>query len=297
MTSRAAIAMALAALACATTPALGEYAKLSPDLTLYYEEAGAGRLAIVFIPGWTMSSEVFERQLAYFDDSTRYRAIAYDPRGQGRSSKTLDGHTYQQHGRDLAALIDHLALDDVVLIGWSSGVNDQMAYVNQFGADKLRGLVLLDGTPRATGDDNTKEWVWYRRDDRDHARGQFTVPLLEDRAAVSEAFATWMLEAPTAENVRWVVDIARQTPDSIAALTNETGAYVDYEADLVALDGKVPMLFVVREEWRDVVTTWRDAHAPSAKVAAFGKHLMFWERSREFNEVLERFLDSMPAQD
>jgi len=87
-----------------------------------------------------------------------------------------------------------------------------------------------------------------------------------------------------------VVDISRLTPDSIAALTNETGASVDDEADLVALDGKVPMLFVVREEWRD-------AHAPSAEVAAFGKHLMFWERSRELNELLERFLESIPASD
>jgi pimeloyl-ACP methyl ester carboxylesterase len=286
----------MVALAFATTPAFAEYAKLSPDLTLYYEEAGAGPLAIVFIPGWTMSSEVFEHQLTHFADSTRYRAIAFDPRGQGRSSKTLDGHTYQQHGRDLAALID-LNIDDVVLVGWSSGVNDQMAYVSQFGTERLCALVLLDGTPRATGDDNAKEWVWYRRDDRDGARGNATVPLLEDRETASVAFATWMLEAATPENVRWVVDIVRQTPDSIAALTNETGAYVDYEADLVALDGKVPMLFVVREEWRDVVTTWRDAHAPSADVAAFGKHLMFWERNREFNEVLARFLDSIPAQD
>jgi len=67
-----------------------------------------------------------------------------------------------------------------------------------------------------------------------------------------------MLEAATPENLSWIDDIARQTPDSIAALTNETGAYVDYEADLVALDGK---------------------HTPSAQVVAMGKHLMFCERS------------------
>jgi pimeloyl-ACP methyl ester carboxylesterase len=277
--------------------AFADYAKLSTDLTLYYEASGHGTTTVVFIPGWTMSSDVFARQLAYFADSDRFRAIAYDPRGQGRSSKTLDGHTYQQHGRDLAALIEHLALDDIVLVGWSSGANDEMAYVNQFGTDRLRALVLLDGTARATGDDNSKEWVWYRRDDRDRARGQFTVPLLEDRETASLAFATWMLEAATPENIRWVVDISRQTPDSIAALTNETGAYVDYESDLVALEGKVPMLFVVRDEWRDVVTAWRDAHTPSAEVAAFGRHLMFWERSREFNAVLARFLESIPARE
>jgi pimeloyl-ACP methyl ester carboxylesterase len=276
------------------TAATAEYAKLSPDLTLYYEEAGSGSLAIVFIPGWTMSSEVFERQLAHFAGSTRFRAIAYDPRGQGRSTKTLDGHTYQQHGRDLSALIAHLKLEQIVLVGWSSGVNDQLSYLNQFGASKLKGLVILDGAPRATGDDNKKEWVWYRRDDRDGARGQFTVPLLEDRAATNKGFAEWMLEAATQENVRWVDEIMRQTPDSIAALTNETGAYVDYEADLIGQHGKLPLLIVVRAEWERVVTEWRDRHAPSARIVAMGKHMMFWERSAAFNAELDAFLERVP---
>ena len=100
-----------------------------------------------------------------------------------------------------------------------------------------------------------------------------------------------MLEAATPENLRWIDDIARQTPDSIAALTNETGAYVDYEADLVALDGKLPLLYVVREEQGKIVTAWRDAHTPSAQVVAMGKHLMFWERSEPFNAALDRYLE------
>jgi non-heme chloroperoxidase len=62
----------------------------------------------VFIPGWTGATKVFERQFKHFEGSSRFRAIAYDPRGQGLSSKTLDGHTYQQHGRDLAAFIEKL---------------------------------------------------------------------------------------------------------------------------------------------------------------------------------------------
>jgi pimeloyl-ACP methyl ester carboxylesterase len=62
---------------------------------------------------------VFERQLKHFEGSTRFRAIVYDPRGQDLSSKTLRGHTYAQHGRDLAAFIQKLGLKNVALAGWS----------------------------------------------------------------------------------------------------------------------------------------------------------------------------------
>ncbi|WP_369795175.1 alpha/beta fold hydrolase [Halioglobus sp. HI00S01] len=49
---------------------------------------------MIFIPGWSMSSQVFKYQLAHFQRSTRFRAIAIDPRGQGLSTKTGTGHTY-----------------------------------------------------------------------------------------------------------------------------------------------------------------------------------------------------------
>jgi non-heme chloroperoxidase len=74
------------------------YVEIEPGVDLYVEETGAGR-PLVFIPGWTMTTEVFARQVARF--AADYRVITYDPRCQGRSSKTLHGVNYAQHGRDL----------------------------------------------------------------------------------------------------------------------------------------------------------------------------------------------------
>lgn len=79
------------------------------DLSLRYQQAGNGPQTNVFIPGWTASSRMFKRQLTHFEGSTRFRAIAYGPRGQGLSTKTWEGHTYQQHGRDLAAFMESSA--------------------------------------------------------------------------------------------------------------------------------------------------------------------------------------------
>lgn len=137
----AAAMVGLVVLASAT-PARAEYARLSADISLYYEQAGNGPQTIVFIPGWTASSRMFERQLKHFEGSTRFRAIAYDPRGQGLSTKTWEGHTYQQHGRDLAVFIQNFGLTKVVLVGWSYGVFEMLAYVNQFGISNLKAVVV-----------------------------------------------------------------------------------------------------------------------------------------------------------
>lgn len=131
--------------------------QVSDDLSLYYETSGKGAIPIVFVPGWTMSSAVFERQRAHFANSKRFRYFSYDPRGQGQSSKPMNGYTYDQNGRDLKAFLDQLGLKQAVLVGWSFGVLKVTSYIKQFGADNLRALVIIDGTPKTTGKDSTKD--------------------------------------------------------------------------------------------------------------------------------------------
>jgi non-heme chloroperoxidase len=56
------------------------------------------------------------------------------------------------------------------------------------------------------------------------------------------------------------------------------------------LEGKIPLLYIVREEWKDAASSLAAANTPSANIIAMGKHLMFWERHTDFNAVLDRFL-------
>ncbi len=277
---------------CFIGSANAEYAKLSNDLTIHYEQAGAGDTAIVFIPGWMMSTEVFEHQLAHFKNSKKFRALTYDPRGQGRSSKTMGGHTYQQHGRDLAAFIEKLGLKKVILAGWSYGVTEQLAYLNQFGAGNIKAMIMIDTGPDISGA-TRDEWVWYLNDDSDGYSRWFTEGIIEDRQNVITEFAKWMLEKPTPENIAWVSNIANMTPSSVASIENATGFYLDYSKDLIALEGKTPMLYVVREEWKPVADKWIKANTPSATTAYLGKHMMFWERPSEFNKIVDDFLATL----
>ncbi len=277
---------------------LGELAakeiQLSDDLTIHYEVAGSGETTIIFIPGWMMSTEVFEHQLSHFENSTKYQALAFDPRGQGKSSKPIEGHTYQQHARDLNRLIEELELKQVILAGWSYGVTEQLAYVNQFGDDKIKAMVLIDTGPKITGK-TRKEWVWYLNDDSDSYAESFTVGIIEDRENVITEFSKWMLEEPTTENVTWLKEIASRTPSTVASIQNATGFYLDYSEDLIALEGRIALLYVVREEMQQVADKWIKANTPSAKTAYLGKHMMFWERPVKFNQILDDFLSNLDA--
>lgn len=100
--------------------------------------------ALVLVPGWRLTAEIWREQIDHFGGTRR--VIAIDPRSQGGSTKTAEGDTPEQRARDLSALLARLQPGRVVLVGWSQGVQDVAAYVDQFGTASLDGIVLVDST-------------------------------------------------------------------------------------------------------------------------------------------------------
>lgn len=100
------------------------------------------RPAVVLIPGWGMSADVWSEQAARL--SVDRRVVIIDPRSQGRSTIVSDGLTPEQRARDLEAVVSQLGLENVVLVGWSQGVQDIAAYVAAFGTRRLAGTILVD---------------------------------------------------------------------------------------------------------------------------------------------------------
>ena len=101
-----------------------------------------GHLPIIFIPGWSFTSQIWQTQVEYF--AKNRRVIAIDPRSQGESTKTDGDNTPEARARDLNQVIQQLQLKNVVLVGWSQGAQDVAAYVEQFGTDSVAGFVPVD---------------------------------------------------------------------------------------------------------------------------------------------------------
>ena len=139
------------------------------------------------------------------------------------------------------------------------------------------------------------EWVWYLNDDSNSFSRLYTEGMFENRNEVLTSFAEWALEDPSPENIEWFFKVTSGTSKTVAAILNATGFYLDYSEDLIALEGKIPLLYVVSEEDEKVAGDWIKKHTPYATVVFRGKHLFFWERAAEFNQILDEFLSGIEA--
>ncbi len=124
---------------------LSRYFLTSDGVRLHYLEAGPrGGKILLFVPGWTMPAWIWAPQIAAF--SRQYHVVAFDPRGQGDSDAPATGYEPGRRGQDIADLITHLQPAPVVVVGWSLGVLDTLAYVHTHGDALIAGLVLVDNS-------------------------------------------------------------------------------------------------------------------------------------------------------
>ncbi len=96
---------------------VGKYVKLN-GAKIYYEEYGKGE-PMLLIHGNGGSIKDMGNQIDYF--KSRYHIIVADNRGHGKSELKTDSLTYTQITKDWEALVQHLKLKLVVIIGWSDG--------------------------------------------------------------------------------------------------------------------------------------------------------------------------------
>ena len=112
---------------------------------IFYKDWGSGR-PVVFSHGWPLTSDAWDPQLELVAKAG-YRAIAHDRRGGGRSSQPWDGNDLTTYADDLAGLIEHLDLHDIVLVGHSTGGGEVTRYMGQHGTARVSKAVLLSAIP------------------------------------------------------------------------------------------------------------------------------------------------------
>lgn len=87
---------------------------------LFYQKQGVGDELVIFSPGLFMTTHLFEKQLAFFEN--KYACITYDHRGQGKSENNQNAEiTLETLYEDTVALIEHLTDKPVHFVGQSMG--------------------------------------------------------------------------------------------------------------------------------------------------------------------------------
>jgi non-heme chloroperoxidase len=117
----------------------------SADIEIHYEDHGSGK-PVVLIHGYPLDGNSWERQERELL-AAGYRVISYDRRGFGRSSQPTVGYDYDTFAADLNALLEHLDVKDIGLVGFSMGTGEVTRYLGTYGSGRVRKAALLGAIP------------------------------------------------------------------------------------------------------------------------------------------------------
>jgi non-heme chloroperoxidase len=113
--------------------------------TIYYKDWGTGPV-ITFSHGWPLSSDAWDGQMLFLVHNG-FRVVAHDRRGHGRSSQATSGNDMNGYADDLAAVIEALDLEDVTMVGHSTGGGEVARYIGRHGTKRVAKAVLIAAVP------------------------------------------------------------------------------------------------------------------------------------------------------
>jgi pimeloyl-ACP methyl ester carboxylesterase len=118
---------------------------------LAYTVYGEGPRVIVLVHGLLLSQRM-HAELAKALADRGNRVITLDLLGHGRSDRPPDMWRYSMttFGAEVIALLDHLEVDEAVVLGTSLGANTALEAA-ALAPERLRGMVTTCSTPCASG--------------------------------------------------------------------------------------------------------------------------------------------------
>lgn len=262
-------------------------------IELHYTDLGSGK-PVVLIHGWPLTHASWEGQLAELPKHG-LRVIAYDRRGFGASSKPWDGYDYDHLADDLKAVLDHLDLQDVTLVGFSMGGGEVARYMSRHGGARVGRcafvsavtpfLLKTESNPDGVPGDTFEQMKAGLEKDRpgflvDFGKKFFNVGVISK--PVSEAVLDWSQQLALAASPKASVDCV------------EAFSATDFRDDLKAI--RVPTLIIHGDADHTVpinVSAERTAKLlPDAhyKVYAGAPHGLNVTHKDELNADLVRFI-------
>jgi non-heme chloroperoxidase len=271
----------------------------SDGTRLFYAQAGrADGHPFVFAHTWALSSGMWHYQIPDLL-AAGMRCVVFDRRGHGRSDVPGRGYDLDCLADDLAELLEHLDLRDVVLVGHSLGAAEAVRYLSRHGDGRVAGIVLSAPTTPflLRTDDNPDGLVEaadfaalqkvMRRDIGAFVEGTSHADYFGSAYEVSEGLGDWTR--------RQFFDTRLQ----VLLSTNEAFITADQRQELKKI--RIPALVIQGDADRSapIDLTGRRTHAllPDARLAVVegAGHGLYMSDPGRYNAELLRFADTLPA--
>jgi YbgC/YbaW family acyl-CoA thioester hydrolase len=256
-------------------------------VSLAVEVRGEGP-AVLFVHGYPLDRTIWAQPMAALEG---FRRIAPDLRGMGESDAPDLGYSVETYAGDLAALLDALGVNEVVLCGLSMGGYIAFEFARRW-RRRLRGLVLMDTRAEADTPEGKR------------ARDAAAATAREGgAAAIADSMLPGMLSQTTRDRDPELVERVRtmMAATPVSGLVGALGALRDRpdSTDLLPSLAGLPTLVVVGEDDEIIPSQRAKAMAegiPGARYAviAGAGHLPPVERPSATTQVLLDFLRSIP---
>ena len=278
-----------------STNANSHHFTTSDGVKLHYLEQGSGP-ALVLLPGWTQPAVGFAAQLEAL--SGEFRCLALDYRGHGESERPDHGYRVSRLAKDCLDWFEHLGPTDAVLLGHSAGCTVIWSFIELFGQDRVRGLVLCDEMVAMI-----QRSEWSDQECRNYgamltageAQGMASELVGEHgedvlREFISGAFGP---EFPQA-NVERVMEGSLRVPLPAAAMMMLSVMHMDFRDLLPRIERPTLCIGGKRSHLGPDVMPWIAAQIPGAEVAMLDtRHFVHLEAPDEFNAVVRGFMEAM----
>lgn len=226
------------------------------DIELHYQEKGSGE-PFVFLHGNGEDSSYFKNQMDYFKE--KFRVIALDTRGHGKSPRGSSPFIIEQFSRDLYGFMNARQIPRAVILGFSDGANIAMKFAMSH-PEMVKTLILNGGNLNSKGVKRTTQ-----------------IPI-EIGYKIAKLFAAKSPEAKrNAELLALMVNEPNIKPSELSKITEPT----------LVICGTKDM---IKESHSKEIA----ASIPGAKLEIIrGNHFIASNRPKEFNQAVDDFLKSV----
>ncbi len=253
-----------------------------------YDDHGAG-LPVIFLHAFPLNRNMWSGELTTLLDEDRYRLVALDWRGFGKSDIVNDVSTMEMFADDVAGLMDVLGMQDAVLCGLSMGGYAAFAFLRKY-PQRVRGLILADTRPGA----DTAEAKANRENVARIAETQGT-GVIADMQVPRLLSAYTRQQYPEVEaRVRQLINAA--TPQGIAAASRGMALRADSTGVLATITCPTLVIVGEQDELTPPSVAWDyAAQIPGAQFAsiALAGHLSNLEQPEAFLQAVSGFLQTI----
>jgi non-heme chloroperoxidase len=270
---------------------MGYFVTVNDNVNIYVEDLNPEcKKTILFLHGWPGSHKLFEYQFNQLP-KLGYRCIGIDTRGFGNSDKPFRGYDYDTLSDDVRGVVEALDLHDFTLTGHSTGGSMAVRYMGRhkgYGVSKLvlcaaaaPSLIKRPNFPYGVDRENIEKMIEDTYNDRPQMLRNFGDTFFFQH--ITEAFSDWFFQ------------LGLQAAGWATAAVEETWIRDALFADLESI--RVPTLII--HGIHDKVVPFELGEIQNKMIRNsklvpfnFSGHATFYDQKDEFNEVLDKFIES-----